>query len=706
MKREHLLLTLLVAVVFFPCLGFQFLHWDDYSHYISNPCVYSLSWRNIFELLQQTINDTYIPLTTLSFNVEYHLFGLSPFVSHLINGLLHLGVVLAICHFARQLKFSHVESFMAAAIFAVHPIHVESVAWVTERKDVLGGLFYILCLQQYWRYLQTGSKKNYGISLLLALFSVLAKAMAVSLPWVLLLLDWFYRRQPGKKMWLDKMPFAALIFPVAAVTFFKLSPHPHIEPKSILIGLWTFAWYLEKFVWPLDLLPVYTAPSPVAIANFVYIKSFIIFAAFCVSLFIWRKNRLFLFACLFWVATSFFFWRFDLADINIVADRFMYLPSLGFCLLLGKYLPRFKIVSAVLLTALGFLAFNQCQIWRSDLTLWTWTLSHDPKNALAKDKRKAAIYHPRRSFFDYKALTEAIDKNPGSFENYMERAQTLLKDTNFYLAFNDFPKAIKADPSNYEGYTMRGWLYLLKGDYKNALRDLDKAIALNPGNAMAYKYKAAILGKTGETQAALLLFEKAIALNPHAGGTYYQRGQVYKSVGQFDKAIEDFSQSIRLKDSLGESYYQRGQCYNSLGRSDNAVADFQLALKEDPYDSKTWNELGVMYLKQKRFEQALSAFDRAISIDPYFDRAYNNRGIVHLEQKHYDLARQDFTNAIETGLQPYRALITRGDIYFVTGEWQKALDDFGRAMVFSDGDPTAGMKFEQARTIILLRDQR
>ena len=133
-------------MAFSPCFQCHFLRWDDYRHYVSNPCVYSLSWHNICSIFQQTINDTYIPLTVLSFDLEYHLFGLSPFISHLINILLHLAMVLVIFDFALMLKFTPWQSFIASALFAIHPMHVESVAWVTERKDVLSILFYVLSL--------------------------------------------------------------------------------------------------------------------------------------------------------------------------------------------------------------------------------------------------------------------------------------------------------------------------------------------------------------------------------------------------------------------------------------------------------------------------------------------------------------------------------------------------------------------------------
>jgi protein O-mannosyl-transferase len=443
------LLVVLVLAVFSPCVTFQFLHWDDYGHFISNPCVYSLSWYNISNIFRQTVNDTYIPLTTLSFNLEYHLFGLSPFKAHLINILLHLAVVLVIFDLALKLKFSPWESFIASAVFAVHPLHVESVAWVTERKDVLGILFYVLCLEQYWLYLQNNSKKSYYLSLLLGFLSVLAKSMAVSIPWVLLLLDWYCQRPWNKKVLLDKLPFAVLIIPVASITFFALSPHPDYSYNSILIGLWTFSWYLVKFILPFNLLAAYTPVLPVTFSNIIYLQSLAVFIIFMGSMYLWRKDRLYVFACLFWIGTIFIFWRFDFADNNIVADRFMYLPSLGFCLLLGRYLSKFKAVSVLLLLILGYLTFYQCYVWKDDLTLWTSVLDHDPKNVLAKKSQATAIYGSRSKSFDYRKLTAAIDEDPSAAKNYLERGEALLQEGEYFLAFNDINQAVRFDPSSY-----------------------------------------------------------------------------------------------------------------------------------------------------------------------------------------------------------------------------------------------------------------
>ncbi len=695
-----ILLTVLVLVVLSPCVKCQFLHWDDYGHFVTNPCVYSLSWNNICNLFQQTINETYIPLTTLSFNLEYHLFGLSPLIAHLINILLHLVIVLVIFDFAMKLKFSPWESFIAGVIFAIHPIHVESVAWVSERKDVLGVLFYVLCLKQYWLYLQSKSKRHYGLSLLLGFISILTKAMAVSIPWVLLLLDWYYQRRWSKTVLLDKLPFAILIFPVASITFLTLSPHPNIAHTSVLIGLWSFSWYLEKFIFPFNLLPAYSPAVPVSLSNFIYLKSLIIFIIFICSMFLWRKNRLFVFGCLFWIGTIFFFWRFDFADNNIVADRFMYLPSLGFCLLLGFYLSRFKVLALLMIIVWGYLTFNQCYIWRNDLTLWTWVLSHDPKNVLAKADQDAAIYDPIGRISDYKRLDEAIDKNPFEAKNYLERGEDLWQEEDYYLAFSDFNKAVRIDPSNYKAYDMRGQLYALRGEDKKALDDFNKAVVLKPDNPLAYIQIAKILRGMHKTNQALNWLDKAIQLTPQSGRIYVQRGLLYYSLGEYKNAIDDFTRSISLKNELAGCYYKRGKTYQVLNQFHMAEEDFKRSLKEDPHNVKILNDLGIIYLNEGNFEKAMEVFNKTISMYPNYDNAYNNRGIIYLQQKQYDLALKDYTNAIRFGLYPYHALITRGDIYFVMGEIQKALEDYNLACFFSQGDPIAQMKRDHLKHIL------
>ncbi|MDE2221886.1 MAG: tetratricopeptide repeat protein [Candidatus Omnitrophica bacterium] len=704
-KKENAFLFLaflagLVLAAYSPCLHAQFLRWDDYRHYISNPCVYSLSWYNLCNIFRQTVNDTYIPLTTLSFNLEYHLFGVSAFASHLINILLHAGIVMLVFDFARRLGFSLKEAWLAAAIFGLHPMHVESVAWVAERKDTLSILFYMLCLRAYWMYLDRQSGKQYALSLLFAFLSILAKAMAVSIPWVLLLLDWFHRRKAGKAVFLDKLPFAALVFPVALVTFLQLSPHPDIEPRSLLIGLWTFAWYLKKFFLPDYFTLTYSPALPVTLSNPAYILSLVIVVVFIFLLWGWRKNRLWVFAALFWAASIFFFWRFDFNDSNIVADRFMYLPSLGFCLLLGRCLSRFKVVPVVVVVVLGAMTFNQCRIWRDDLSLWTWALVHDPRNAVAKSNQEGAVYERSKKLPDFRCLTKAIDRDPSAAKGYFIRGVALLGEGDYFLAFSDFNRAISLNPSDGMAYVMRGELYAGKGKNDKALDDFDTAIALKTRGALAYVQKAALLKGMHHFQKALFWFGRAVEADPSFGVTFYERGILYMMLRQYNKAIDDFTHSIALHNDLKKSYCRRAEAYQALGQWPQAQQDFKMSLRQDPYDVKVLNELGIAYLMAGDQQAALDVFNQTVAMHPFYDDAYANRGIIELRRGQYALALQDYTKAISLELYPYHALITRGDIYLALGEKSLALKDYSLAAAFIKGPSLAQEKQDQLKKFL------
>ncbi len=692
-KKYYLLLAIFILVCFSPCLGAQFLHWDDTAHFLTNPYVYSLSWNSIVNIFSQTINDTYVPLTILTYAVEYCLFGFHPWIGHLINIILHMAAVFVIFGLLGELGLKPLESFLASAIFALHPMHVESVAWVTERKDVLGLLFYVLSLKAYGAYLRRRSGKSYALSLMFGFLSVLAKPMAVSLPWILFLFDWFWQRRLNWKMFLDKIPFAFGIFPIAAITFFKLSPHPHIVlPDSLFIGLWTFSFYLGKFFWPMTLLPLYTPPEPITFINAQYLEALVICILFFVFLFIGRKNRWWVFACLFWVGTIFFFWRFDFADVNIVADRFMYLPSLGFCLLAGYYLARFRIVATIVIITLGVLTFNQCFVWNNDLTLWTWTLSHDPKDTLARGNLNIVVYHPERDTFDFKKFRQAISLAPHNSKVYLQRGAAVFEKGNAFLALNDFNKAIALDASNYRAYNMRGQLYRMRKDYVKALADFDKTIAIKPDYVFGYVEKAMTLGEMADVEGAFRWFDKALQLDPKLDSIYYERGLLYQALGQCDSAIAEFTKAVSLNAHLKNAYYQRGRCYERLQQWAPAGGDFIKVLQEDPYDAKTVNELGAVYVKQGDYDRALKAFNKAIDLDPYFYEPYNNRGIIYLKMGQYHLALQDFTKAIARNHRPYHALITRGDIYFMMGQRAAALKDYDLAVLFSNGDRIASLR--------------
>ena len=282
-KVCNVILPVLIAGIVFaafsPALKNDFVFWDDDVQLYENITVRSLDSEHIWDIFKSTVNKIYIPLTVLSYAVEYHFSGYDPFIYHLDNMLLHLAVVTMVFWLGLRLGLSSTGSGVAALLFGIHPMHVESVAWVTERKDVLYSFFYLAALLSYSRYLAfTGSSPAIQVEkpcwfLILTVFfgilSMLAKPMALSLPLILLLMDWFHGRKILRDVFLEKIPLCAII---AGITLVSYVGHVRIPGKSLaegaMIWVWTFVFYVRQFLFPFILVPIYQLPKPVAVNHF------------------------------------------------------------------------------------------------------------------------------------------------------------------------------------------------------------------------------------------------------------------------------------------------------------------------------------------------------------------------------------------------------------------------------------------------------
>ena len=237
--------AVLAAIVYQPALQNGFLQWDDLPHILENPSIQKLDAHHVQTIFQSTIHKTYIPLTILSFAIEKHFFGLDPKIFHMTNIFLHAGVVAAIFLLGLRMGLGLIAAFLSAVLFGIHPMHVESVAWVTERKDVLYAFFYLLALYAYWAYLESSKRHNYWLSVVIGFFSMLAKPMALSLPLILFLFDWFKRRKLTWGLCWNKIPFLTYIIPIAWITYLpnaRIPGNNFIE--AILIWVWTFTFFI------------------------------------------------------------------------------------------------------------------------------------------------------------------------------------------------------------------------------------------------------------------------------------------------------------------------------------------------------------------------------------------------------------------------------------------------------------------------------
>lgn len=593
------LLCLVLSLTFFafsPSLHNPFITNDDPNHLINNELIRSLSFENLSLIFTQTLNRTYIPLTTLSFAVEYHFFGLNSFFYHLNNVLLHLGVTALLFIVAsRWFGFSPLAAALAALVFGIHPMHVESVAWITERKDVLYAFFYLGAVERYCAYIHRHKRRDYYGTIVLALLSILAKPMALSLPLVFLVLDWYFRRGGKSRLLLEKVPHLLIIIPVSWVTYVLNARVVGTTPlETALTWIWSLMFYLQKFLVPDCFLTIYSLPQPVALTQGTFVQAVILFIAAGFLLFRFRKQRLVIFAALYYFVSIFFLLRFDAkADVNFVADRFMYLPSLGLCFLIGVgfewlikqvrfgILRKFVIGSIILVYfVLGFKTFHQTKIWGDGVLLWSGV----------------------------------IDRYPDCFH----------------------------------AYDHRGYAYAQRGQFLSAVGDYNQALRLKPGFMPAYHNRALAYSQMQREQEALADFDKVFELNPHYARGYFNRGIFYARRGEREKAIRDYTAAIVKSNQLFiAAFSNRGAVYLSDGKMDEAFKDFDRALELDERDTFARNNRAIAYVKNGDWGAALADLNQAARYAPKDAGTYFNRGLVYRQMGKISEAFSDFKKVLE-----------------------------------------------------------
>jgi len=544
-KLTLAILILIVGLTYIPSLQNQFTNWDDSTHLLNNSSLVKLDIDSIKKIFSKTVDKVYVPLTILSFAIEYHYFKLEPFIYHLNNVLLHLGVVLLIFFFGRRCGFSSLASGLAALVFGIHPMHVESVVWVTERKDVLYSLFYMLALLSYWGYLKENKISSFALTLLWGCLSVLAKPMALSLPLILLLCDWTYGRKINLRCLLEKAIHMVYIVPLVWITY---SLHARVPGKNLLeavsIWIWTFSFYIQKFFFPFTLIPTYKIPKPIVLWSWPYIFALTIFLLFVLVLVKFKTRRWVVFALVYYFASIFFLLRFDASvDLNIVADRFMYLPSMGICMLLGLMSEQFLEILkdkgtlyhrlgvyfiVLILGGLSLKTISQSRLWKNDMTLWSYV----------------------------------IEQNDKSFVAYNNRGLAYRKSQQYDLALNDYMTAISINPKHFRTYDNRGVLYVYLNKHELALADFNKSISIKSNNIYAINNRGVVYGMKGQLDRSLADFNRALQIDPDYAGSYFNRSQAYYQKKEFPMAYQDAVKAKDLGYTVNEQYINMLRDYN------------------------------------------------------------------------------------------------------------------------------------------------
>ena len=625
-----LIIAIITLAVFSPALKNNFTNWDDQAYVQHNPLIKEFSWHTVKEIFfskdlhKRYWMGNYHPLTMLSLNLSYQLspkkdgqpqawiFILTNILLHLINSIL---VYIFIVKLARSDKIA----FIAALLFAVHTLHVESVAWIAERKDVLYSLFYIWSLIEYVKFVDSRKWSHYFWSFLLFFTALLSKGQAVSLALSIYLIDILRRRKwYSSEVLLEKLPYfiLALIFGLVAITAQKYSlaiteSTTYALYKRIGIASYGFAMYILKLILPIHLSALYPYPDIIhrTIPNYYYL--FIVPDLLLVSLiFYWIKKKadLAAFGLSFFIANIIFLLQLIPVGSAIYADRYAYIPSIGWFLLVGYFLSKIKSQSilwsvvGLYVSLLSFLTVQRIKVWQNSLTLWEDTIQKTPKAVVAWNNLGSVLSDKALKYQD---------------KGKLEKAQTL-----YISSIDKFTNAIKGKPDYANAFYNRSvaeyHLFLITNDssyiYK-ALEDVNKAIVVKLDFKDAFIQRGLLYDLIGEHKKAAIDYERVIELDPQNARAYANLGTYYGQLGQYQKALEYFRQSIKYNPKLFAGYSNIGLVYLHLNKLDSALYYLKIALKHNP-DAITYFNLSVVYNRRNDLDKAIEYMQKAYKLSP------------------------------------------------------------------------------------------
>ena len=538
----------LTSAVYLQSLNNDFVNWDDEQYVYKNTSITTLHGDSIVYTLQK-IFTTYVvgnyhPLTMLSYCMEYNLYGLNPKAYHTTNLSIHLLNSLLVFVFIYLLNKQRFTALIVALLFAIHPMHVESVAWISERKDVLYSFFYLASLCTYVLYVQSANRKKalYILTLALFILALLSKAMGVSIPIMFMAIDYYRGTNINIRTQKNKIPFLILslitgIVAIKAQLAFdaigSATAYPFYE--RILFACYGIIHYLHKLFLPIGLSCFY--PYPLKESQFYpaiyYIAPFMVLAITLIVFRFFRTHKEVIFGFLFFFITIALVLQVLPVGEAIVADRYTYLPYIGLFFIMAsaaekhmqqspKYKLPYYIVFAAGIALFSIMAHKRSMVWKNGFTLW--------ENAL-KNAQPAYI-----SFYCMGNAYATRNQHEKAIENFHKAAEIRRNDYNLFYS--------------------RGYSYYFVQEYELAIRDFDTTLALNPEVFDAYLTRGGAYYQIKYYEKAIADYDIVLTLNPNHAPTYCNRAITHLYLGRYADARNDAQKAESLGFDVPEQLFR------------------------------------------------------------------------------------------------------------------------------------------------------
>ena len=554
----------LTCIVFIPSLNNALTNWDDSTYLDENPLIRSLSMANIKRIFSEVYFGNYQPLHIFSYAVEYHFYKLNPTGYHTTSLVMHLIATGLVCWFIYSLTESPFIALITALLFGIHPLHVESVAWAAERKDLLYANFFLASLIAYIKYIRSQEKMKYlFIAFLFFTLSILSKAMATSLAPVLILLDIYFRRKMSAKLVLEKVPFFVLAFVFGFIATHVVTETGQVSLdlfslfERILFANFNLLMYVGKLILPIQLSSFYPYPARVegSIPFYFYLAPLVVITlAFFIIRSLKKTKVIFFGAGFFFLCIALVLQLFPVGP-TIFSERYSYLPSIGFFFVIAWFIrqllqqrPSLKTPLYIGLAGyslfLGVTTYKRCDVWKDSFTLWSNVLEQFPNAAMALNN-----------------VGNIVGKERGQLD----------------LAFDYFNRSIFYSPNYENAYANRGIVYCMRGKFDLALKDFDKAIALRPNYYEALFNRGIAYSQTQQYDRAIVDFTALTKLKTDDAAVYLDRGIAYAQLARYSEALSDFNMALSINPSYPDAYYQRSSAMFNLHRYREAFDDVKQA---------------------------------------------------------------------------------------------------------------------------------
>ncbi|MDD3875020.1 MAG: tetratricopeptide repeat protein [Bacteroidales bacterium] len=596
-----IIILVLASFIYLKSLNGEFLNWDDNDVVVYNDAVKNLNFEKIIFFFTNIYSNDYRPITFISYGLIYSVWGLNPVPFHFFCVLFHLINIVLVFLLVKKISHSKTVPVLTALIFAVHPMLVESVAWISALNDVLYAFFLLSALLFYIQYINSNQNLKYLLfCFLLFSLSAFTKPLGIVIPFLLFLFDYFLKRKFSPKVFYEKIPFISLSLVFILITFVSRESEVITALKSFSLFdrfffvFYSLSFYLTKFLFPFALSSLHDFPvKENNVLPLVYYLSPLLIAALFFLFYKMKKHRtLLVFGFLFFLINIGLVVQIIPFGKFIVAERYTYVPYIGlsfiassfFCIILQKinktYYTPMQLLGALFLLFFIISSFNRVKVWNNSFALWEDVLKKNPMVAIAHNQ--IGLLH----YFD------------GDYKNAIAHFDTAISyDNEFYVAFNN-----------------RGSIHLNLNENDKALEDFNSAISINPEYSDAYYNIGYINGEEGKTEIAIEYYNQAISNNSDNFNAYFNRGLEYVKINKYEQAVADFSSFIDARKNDPDAFYNRAIAYMNLNQYSKALIDFDAVTRLQPNNSNAYYNKGIINYYYDNLSEACINFRKAGSL--------------------------------------------------------------------------------------------